>query len=77
VITGSGFEQSIGTIPTGATAEVRVSPSGASGLGLSFRSRGRERVLPAKGYFEGGGNYAVSAVVTPDLNVTVNASLRY
>ena len=77
VITGSGFEQPIGSIPAGATAKVDVNSSGESGLGLSFHSRGREVALPAQGYFEGGGSYTVAAIVEPDLSVTVNASLRY
>ena len=77
VIAGSGFKQSIGTIASGATAKVQVNPSGESGLRLSFHSRARKVILPPQGYFEGGGNYTVSAVVEPDLSATVNASLRY
>ena len=77
VIAGSGFEQSIGTIASGATAKVQVRPSGESGLKLSFRAGPRAIALPPQGYFEGGGNYIVNAVVEPDLSATVNASLRY
>jgi hypothetical protein len=77
VIAGSGFERVIGTIAAGATTKVQVSPSGESGLKLSFRSGARTVVLSPQGYFEGGGNYTVSAVVEPDLSATVNASLRY
>ena len=76
-ISGSGFESTLGSIAPGTTVTTQVRPSGESGLKLSFRSGKHAISLPAQGYFEGGGNYAVRAVVAQDLSVSVNASLRY
>ena len=77
VVAGSGFERAVGSIAPGNTAIVRVRPSGESGLKLSFRSGSKSFDLPMQGYFEGGGSYTVKVVVGPDLNATVDASLRY
>jgi hypothetical protein len=76
VVSGSGFEQSLGDIADGVTATTTVRPTGESGLRISFRSRGRHVVLPPSGYFEGGGRYAVTVVVTPDLGARVDSELR-
>jgi hypothetical protein len=77
VLSGSGFEQSLGNIAPGVTATTQVRPKGESGLKLSFRSGDRQVALPPTGYFEGGGQYAVTVVVTPDLEASVDANLRY
>jgi hypothetical protein len=76
VISGSGFEQPLGDIPVGAKTTTTVFPKGESGLRVSFHSRGRHVVLPPSGYFEGGGQYAVTVVVTPDLGANVDANVR-
>lgn len=76
VISGSGFEQPLGDIAAGVTATTTVLPEGESGLRVSFRSQGRHVVLPPSGYFEGGGQYAVTVVVTPDPEADVDADLR-
>ncbi|MBD9478386.1 hypothetical protein [Pseudoxanthomonas sp. PXM02] len=76
VISGSGFEQPLGDIATGVTATTMIFPKGESGLEVSFHSQGRHVVLPPSGYFEGGGQYAVTVVVTPDLGADVDADLR-
>jgi hypothetical protein len=77
VVTGSGFEASMGSIAAGATATAQVRPSGETGLKVSFLSGTHDIVIPTQGYFEGGGSYAVVATVKPDLSVVINASLRY
>jgi len=76
VVSGSGFEQSLGSIAPGATATSELNAKGETGLAVSF-SVGTQRVsLPPQGYFEGGGGYAVTVVINPDLEVSVDASLR-
>lgn len=76
VVAGSGFKQRIGDLPPGATATTHVSPSGESGLSMSFRVKGKEVVVPPSGYFEGGGWYAVNVTVTPELRVSVVSELQ-
>ena len=75
-VLGSGFKQNIGDLPPGATATAQVSPSGESGLSMSFRVNGKEVALPPAGYFEGGGRYAVSVTVTPELRASVVSELQ-
>ena len=76
VIKGRGFRQALGQISPGAIATAEVEPTGESGLAISFVANGRSVDLPAIGYFEGGGQYKVKAVVTPALAATVEADLR-
>lgn len=76
VVAGSGFRQSLGTIGPGATIRTEVRPRGESGLAVSFDSGARRVSLPPQGYFEGGGEYAVTVVVAPNLEVTVDGHLR-
>jgi len=75
-ISGSGFSQSLGSIAPGARATTRVHPRGESSLALSFRAGSQEASLPPQGYFEGGGRYSVTVVVTPELSGVVNSKLR-
>lgn len=76
VVSGNGFDQRLGDIAQGVTATTQVRPKGESGLKLSFQSGHRLVTLPAGGYFEGGGRYAVTVVVTPDLGAAVSSTLR-
>ena len=76
VVSGSGFRQSLGTIAPGSTSTAAIRPNGESGLAISFNAAGRRSDLPPQGYFEAGGNYAVTAVIGPDLEATVDATLR-
>ena len=76
IVSGSGFRQSLGTIAPGATRTAGIRPKGESGLAISFNAGGRHSDFPPGGYFEGGGHYAVTAVVGADLDVTVDATLR-
>ena len=76
VISGSGFDQPLGDIAQGVAATTQVRPRGESGLKLSFQSGHRLVTLPAGGYFEGGGRYEVTVVVTRDLGAAVNSTLR-
>ena len=74
-VSGPGFQQSLGAIAPGGTATVEVRPSGESGVGISFIAGDQSVSLPLQGYFEGGGGYAVTVVVSPDLEVAVDAKL--
>lgn len=76
IVSGSGFRQRLGNIEPGATIEAKIPVSGESGLAMSFIASGKGVSLPPDGYFEGGGGYAVTAVVTPGLEVVVNSRLR-
>lgn len=76
VLSGGGFEQSIGDLAPGATVKIQVNPSGESGLGISFSANGKDISLPPSGYFEGGGRYSVTVVVTPELTASVDSHLR-
>ena len=76
VVSGSGFTQAMGNIAPGATATAKIRPRGESGLALSFVALGKSITLPPSGYFEGGGSYAVTVVVTPDLGASVDSRLR-
>jgi hypothetical protein len=72
VATGSGFTQSIGSIPAGEQRNVLVSPRGESALKLDFNANGKHHTSGSQGYFEGGYNYKVTATVSPDFTVTVD-----
>lgn len=76
VVSGTGFERNIGDLVPGATTEVQVQPTGESGLSITFRANDKVISLAPDAYFEGGGRYAVSVVVTPDLKASVNSDLR-
>ena len=76
VVSGSGFEQSIGDLAPGATVKTEVRPTGESGLGISFRTNDRDIALPPSGYFEGGGQYSVTVAVTPELTASLDSRLR-
>jgi hypothetical protein len=72
VATGSGFTQSVGSIPAGEQRNVSVSPSSESGLQLEFDAKGRHFKSVPQGYFEGGSNTKVTATVLPDFSFTMN-----
>lgn len=76
VVSGSGFRQELGNIQPGATVKAELQVSGESGLALSFVASGKNVSLPSRGYFEGHGHYAVTAVVTPGLEAVVDSHLR-
>jgi len=73
VVSGAGFERSLGTIEPGATVATLVHPRGESGLALSFRAGGRPVMLAPSGYVESGGRYRVRIVVDADLRADVQA----
>lgn len=73
VATGSRFTQSIDSIPAGAQRSVFLSVSGESDLGLDFDASGKHFTSEPQSYFEGGYNYKVTATVSPDFTVTVDA----
>jgi hypothetical protein len=72
VATGSGFTQSIGSIPAGEQRNVSVSPSSESGLQLEFDAKGKHFKSVPQGYFEGGSNTKVTATVLPDFSFIMN-----
>ncbi len=76
VLSGNGFTEQVGNLGPGKKIDLYVSPSGESGMGVAFTINGKRIDLPQSGYFEGGGQYIVSAIVNPDLSATVSASLR-
>ncbi len=76
VLSGSGFETHIANIAPNAAVQIEVRPKGESGLGLAFTSNGHKVVLPEQDYFEGGGAYVVSVVVTPALTAEINVTIR-
>jgi hypothetical protein len=69
VANGSGFTQSIGSIPAGEQRSVSVSIGSESDLRLDFDANGKHRTSDPQGYFEGG---KVTATVSPDFTVTVD-----
>lgn len=76
VVSGAGFEQHLGNLVPGARTTTQVRPTGESGLSISFRANDKVIALPSSGYFEGGGQYVVTAVVTPELKASVDARLK-
>ncbi len=76
VATGSGFTQAIGSIPAGGKRRVTVQPTGESGLQLDFNANGKHFTSAPQGYFEAGSQFKVTATVSLDFTVTVDARLR-
>jgi hypothetical protein len=74
VATGSRFTKSIGSIPAGGQRNISINLPGESALKLDFDTNGKHRSSDPQGYFEGGSNTKVTAVVAPDLTVTVNTN---
>jgi hypothetical protein len=76
VLSGSGFEASLGAVAPGQALTAHVYPSGESGLAVSFAANGRGYSYQPQDYFEGGGSYKVSATVSHDLTVAVASEIR-
>jgi hypothetical protein len=74
VATGSRFTKSIGSIPAGGQRNISLNLPGESALKLDFDANGKHRSSEPQGYFEGGSNTKVTAVVAPDFTVTVNTN---
>lgn len=74
-ISGSGFKASLRDIAPGQSRTVKVYPSGESALSVSFVANGQGYRSEPQGYFEGGGMYKVSVVVSRDLTVLVDTSI--
>jgi hypothetical protein len=72
VATGSGFTQSIGSIPAGSQRSVSISPRSESSLKLDFDAKGKHFKSLPQGYFESGTNTKVTATVSPDFTVIVD-----
>ena len=76
VVSGSGFSKELGDIQPGDTVASRVRPSGESSLAIAFTASGKRISAPADIYFEGGGQYSVAVVVTPNLEASADAQLH-
>jgi hypothetical protein len=72
VATGSGFTQSLGSIPAGEQRNVSVSPRSESALQVDFDVKGKHFTSGRQGYFESGSNAKVTAIVATDFSVTVD-----
>ncbi len=75
MLSGSGFEASLGAVAPSQSSTAHVYPSGESGLAVSFSANGREYSYEPQDYFEGGGSYKVSAKVNHDLTVAVASEI--
>ena len=76
VLSGNGFEASLGVVAPGQSLKAQVHPSGESGLAVRFTTNGRNYRYEPQDYFEGGGRYALSATVNHDLTVAVHSVTR-
>jgi hypothetical protein len=74
VATGSGFTQSLGSIPAGGQRNISLNFPGESALKLDFDAKGKHRSSEPQGYFENGSNTKVTAVVSPNFTVTVDTN---
>lgn len=77
VLSGSGFSEDIGPVRANAELRVLVRPQGESGLGIRFNARGKPVSFGPDGYFEAGGGYIVTVIVSPSLTVSVKSELAY
>jgi hypothetical protein len=75
VLSGSGFEASLGVLASGQSLTTKVYPSGESGLAVSFTADGQNFSYKPQDYFEGGGRYKVSATVNHDFKVVVHSEI--
>jgi hypothetical protein len=76
VLSGSGFEASLGVVAPGQSLTAKVYPSGESGLAVTFTAKGQDFSYEPQDYFEGGGRYKVSATVNRNLSVEVLSETR-
>lgn len=74
VATGSGFTQSIGSIPAGGQRSISLNVKSESALKLNFDAKGKHRSSEPQGYFENGSNTKVTTVVAPDFTVKVETN---
>lgn len=74
VATGSGFTQSIGSIPAGEQRSISFSMSGESALKLDFDANGKHHGSAPQGYFEDSSSTKVTAIVSPNFAVTVDTN---
>lgn len=71
VVAGTGFAERVGDLPPDGTREVRVRPSGESGVRLTFDAGTKRVDSGSQGYFEAGGGYRVAVTVGTNLSVLV------
>jgi hypothetical protein len=73
VATGSGFTQSIGSIPAGEQRSISIKPRGESAIQVDFDVKGKHFTSGRQGYFENGSNAQFTATISPAFTVNVDA----
>ena len=76
VVSGSGFSEDIGSLPSGAYRSFSPHPRGESGLRVAFDALGEHHTTAEEGYFEGSGGYRVSVSIDAHFKVTVDSTLK-
>jgi len=71
VVSGSGFEQTIPSIPAGGECRIRVQPQGGTCLRLVFDAGTNHVDSGEKGYVDAAGGYRVTATVRTNLIVAI------
>ena len=71
VVSGTGFTENLGSIPSGGEHRLRVRPTGDSGMRLVFDAAATHVDSGSRGYFESSGGYHMTAIVGTNLSVTV------
>ena len=74
VLSGSGFEATLGRVAPGESVSATVHPEGESGLAVRFRVNGRDVAYAPQDYLEST-SYRVSATVNRDLSVDVTSAI--
>jgi hypothetical protein len=77
LVSGSGFSEQVGTIAPHGERRLLIRPSGESELQIRFNANGKSVSFGPDGYFEGTGGYVVTAIVSPELAVSVKSELAY
>lgn len=76
VLSGRGFEASLGVVAPGQSITAQIYPSGESGLAVTFTANGRGFSYKPQDYFEGGGSYKLSSTVNRNLTVVVHSETQ-
>jgi hypothetical protein len=76
VVSGSGFSEDIGSLPSGAQRSFSPHPRGESGLRVAFDALGGHHTTAIEGYFEDSGGYRVSVSIDGHFKVTVDSTLK-
>lgn len=77
VISGSGFNESLGDLAPGSSTTRSVRCAGESGLELSFSKAGKSYSRDDLAYIESCGGYRVDLTVKADTSVAVSQRFAY